>query len=114
MLRMRTHTSFQWFWQQHALRHSFLPIHMHAKASCTWVRVVEIATNPFGYRVHAVVVLKHYAPDKNQATTTRYHHISDLNFNWETLVTYGSGIRTSTRYTRNDLSINQYYSMITL
>jgi len=42
--------------------------------------MVEIATNPKGYRVHAAEVLKLYAPDKNQATTARYQ-MSDHNFN---------------------------------
>ena len=55
------------------------------------MRLVEIATNPQGYRVHAVVVLKCYTPDKNQATTTRYH-ISDHNFNLDILLLYGQVI----------------------
>jgi hypothetical protein len=40
--------------------------------------MVEVATNPFGYRVHAGEVFNHYAPDKNQATPAQYH-ISDHN-----------------------------------
>jgi len=43
------------------------------------MRMVKISTNPQGYRVHAVAVLKRYAPEKNQATPARYH-ISDHNF----------------------------------
>jgi hypothetical protein len=35
--------------------------------------MVEIATDPQGYRFHAVEVFKLYAPEKNQATTTQYH-----------------------------------------
>ena len=42
--------------------------------------MVEVATNPSGYRVHASEVLKRYAPDKNQATPARYL-ISDHNSN---------------------------------
>jgi hypothetical protein len=40
---------------------------MHSKASRHRMRMVEIATNPEGYRVHVSVVLKRYAPDNNQA-----------------------------------------------
>jgi len=32
------------------------------------MRMVEIATHPLGYRVHAGAVLKRYAPDETQAT----------------------------------------------
>jgi len=55
--------------------------------------MVEIATNPFGYRVHAGAVLKRCAPVKNQATPTRYY-ISDHNFKLDILFAYGSVIRT--------------------
>jgi len=51
------------------------------------LRMVEIATNPKGYHVHAGEVLKRYAPDKNQATPTRYH-ISNHNFNLDILLSF--------------------------
>jgi len=51
--------------------------------------MVEVATNPLGYCVHAGEVLKRHAPDKNQTTPTQYH-ISDHNFNLDILRSYGS------------------------
>jgi len=51
--------------------------------------MVEIATNPKGYRVHAAEVLKLYPPDRNQTTTAQYH-ISDHNFNLNISLSYGS------------------------
>jgi len=56
--------------------------------------MVEIATNLFGYRVHAVEILKRYAPDKNQAATAQYN-ISGHNFNFDILCSDGSVIGTS-------------------
>lgn len=44
------------------------------------MRMVEIATNLFGYHVNADKVLKSYTLDKNQATLA-WHHISDHIFN---------------------------------
>jgi hypothetical protein len=35
--------------------------------------LVEIATNPQGYHVHADEVLNRYTPDQDLATPTRYH-----------------------------------------
>jgi len=58
----------------------------------TSMRLVEIVTNPQGYRVHAGAVLKRYAPDKNQATPARYH-ISNHNFNLDISLSYGSVAR---------------------
>jgi len=58
--------------------------------------IVEIATNSFDYCVHASVVLKHYAADKNQASPARYH-ISVHNFNLDILLTYGSVVGTYIR-----------------
>jgi len=58
----------------------------------TWMRIVEIATHPLGYRVHAGAVLKRYAPDETQATPAWYH-ISGHNFNLNILLSYGSVIR---------------------
>ena len=55
--------------------------------------MVEIATNPNGYSVHAGEVLKCYASDKNQATPVPYN-ISDHNFNLDILLSYGSVIGT--------------------
>ena len=52
------------------------------------MHMVEIATNHEGYHVHAGMVLKRYAPDKNQATPTWYH-ISDHNFNLDISLSYG-------------------------
>jgi len=51
--------------------------------------LVEVATNPFGYCVHAGEVFKRYTSDKNQATPARYH-ISDHNFNLYISLLYGS------------------------
>jgi len=53
------------------------------------MRMVEIATNPLDYRVHAGEVLKRYAPDYHQATPARYH-ILDHNFNLDISLSYGS------------------------
>jgi len=55
------------------------------------MRMVEIATIPNGYRVHAGEVLTSYAPDKYQATPARYV-ISDHNFKLDILLSYGSVI----------------------
>jgi len=57
------------------------------------MRMVQIATNPSGYRVHAGVVLKRYPPGKNQTISTQYH-ISDHNFNLDILLLDGSVIGT--------------------
>jgi hypothetical protein len=59
-------------------------------------RMVEIAMNPNGYRVHAGEVSKRYASDTNQATPTQYH-ISDQNFNLDILCSYGLVIDTHIR-----------------
>jgi len=59
--------------------------------------LVEDATNPFGYGVHAGEVSKHYAPDKNQATPARYH-ISGHTFNLDISLSYGSAIENSYRH----------------
>jgi hypothetical protein len=59
----------------------------------TWTRMVEIATNPYGYRVHAGEVLKRYTPDKNQATPARYH-ISGNNYNLDISHSYCSELRS--------------------
>ena len=58
--------------------------------------MVETATNPFGYRVHAGAVLKHSGPNKNQATPARYH-IFDHNSNLDIVHLYGLVIGTSIR-----------------
>jgi hypothetical protein len=50
--------------------------------------MVEIATNPQGYRVHAGEVLMRYSPDKNQAKPARYY-ISGHNFNLDISHSYG-------------------------
>jgi len=54
-------------------------------------RMVEIATNPQGYRVHASAVLMRYATDKNQPPPTQYH-ISGHNFNLDIAHSHGSVI----------------------
>jgi hypothetical protein len=64
---------------------------MHAKASRHRTRMVEIATNPKGYRVHADEVLKRYATDTNQPTLAQYH-ISGHNFDLDISHSYGSVI----------------------
>jgi len=61
------------------------------KASRCRLRMVEIATNPQGYHVHVGEVLKHYTPEKNQATPARYH-ISGYNFNLGISLFYGTVI----------------------
>jgi hypothetical protein len=53
------------------------------------MNLVEIATNPHGYCLHAVEVLNRYTPDEIQATTTRYRK-SNLTVNLEILRSYGS------------------------
>jgi len=73
--------------------------------------MVEIATNPYGYRVHAGAVLMRYAPDKNQATPTRYHD-SDHNFNLNISRSYGSVIGNVADIALQRLRANQYCSMI--
>jgi hypothetical protein len=55
------------------------------------MRMVEIATNPQGYRVPAGHVLMRYAPDKNQPTPAQYH-ISGHNFNLDISPSYGLSI----------------------
>jgi hypothetical protein len=58
------------------------------------MHIVEVAMTPFGWRIHAdAVTLKHYAPDTNQATPAQYY-ISDLNFNMDISLSYGSVIET--------------------
>jgi hypothetical protein len=64
---------------------------MHAKVSRHRMRMVEIATNPQGYRVYACAALMHYATDKNQPTPAQYH-ISGHNFNFDISHSYGSVI----------------------
>ena len=75
------------------------------------MRLVEIATNPKGYRVHASAVLKRYAPDSDQATPAWYH-ISDHNFNLDISHLYGSVIGNAANIVYSRFSANQYYSMI--
>ena len=58
------------------------------------MRMVEIATNPQGYRVYASAVLMRYATDKNQPTPAHYH-ISGYNFNFDISHSYGSVIGTT-------------------
>jgi hypothetical protein len=53
------------------------------------MRMVEIATNPQGYRAYAGAVLMRYATDKNQPTHAQYH-ISGHNFNLDISHSYGS------------------------
>jgi hypothetical protein len=84
---------------------------MHATANWHRTRMVEIATNPQGYRVHASEVLKRYAPDKNQATLERYH-ISGHNFNLDISLSYGSVIGNDCRHSAQRLDANSYYSII--
>jgi hypothetical protein len=67
---------------------------MHAKASQHRMRMVEIATNPQGYRVHASAALMLFATDKNQPTLAQYH-ISGYNFNLDISHSYGSVIGTA-------------------
>jgi hypothetical protein len=73
------------------LRFTFLTVRMHAKASQHITRMVEIATNPQGCRVHAGTALRGYVTDKNQPTLARYH-ISGHNFNLDISLSYGSVI----------------------
>jgi len=40
-------------------------------ASRTRMQIVKIATDPFGYRVHASEVLKHNSREKNQVSPAR-------------------------------------------
>jgi len=75
------------------------------------MRIVEIATHPLGYRVHAGAVLKCYAPDHNQATPARYH-ISDHNFKLDISLSYGSVIGNAANIVYSPLTANLYYSMI--
>jgi len=75
------------------------------------MRMVEIATNPNGYHVHAGAVLKHYAPDKNQATPAQYH-ISDHNVNLDISLSYVSVIGNAADIAYRRLRANQYCSMI--
>jgi len=75
------------------------------------MRLVEIATNPQGYRVLASAVLKRYAPDSDQATPARYH-ISDHNFNLDISLSYGSVIGNAANIVYSRLWANQYCSMI--
>ena len=69
------------------------------------MRMVECATNPFGYRVHASEVLKYYTPDKNQATLAQYH-ISDHNFNFDMSHWYGLEIGNYCQHSVQRLSAN--------
>jgi hypothetical protein len=75
------------------------------------MRMVEIATNPQGYRVHACAVLLRYATDKNQPTPASYH-ISGHNFNLDISLSYGSVVGTAADTTYRLLRANQYCSMI--
>jgi len=75
------------------------------------MRMVEIATNPQGYRVHASEVLLRYATDKNQPTVARYH-ISGHNFDLDISHSYGSVIGNIADIVVQHLSANQYCSMI--
>jgi len=75
------------------------------------MRLVEVATNPHGYRVHAVALLKHYTPDKIHATTARYH-ISDHNFNFDISHSYSSVTGNNCRHSEQRLYDNSYCSMI--
>jgi len=75
------------------------------------MRLVEIATYPLGYRVHAGAVLKRYAPDETQATPARYH-ISDHNLNLDISLLYSSVIGTNCQHSVQRLRANQYCSMI--
>ena len=84
---------------------------MDTMASRLGMRIVEIATNPQGYRVHAGAVLKRYAPDETQATPARYH-ISDDNFNLDISLSYGSVIGNNCQHSVQRLRANQYCSMI--
>jgi len=54
--------------------HSII-VRMHTMASRFGMRLVEIATNPQGYRVHAGEVLKRYAPDSYQVHTRKISYI---------------------------------------
>jgi hypothetical protein len=69
-------------------------------ASCNLTRMVQIATNPFGYRVHAGAVLLSYAPDNNQATLKQYH-ISDYNINLAIIRSYGSVVGSIFRHSHS-------------
>jgi len=73
--------------------------------------MVEIATHPLGYRVHAGAVLKRSAPDNNQATPARYH-ISGLNFNLDISLSYGSVIGNAANIVYRHSVADQYCSMI--
>jgi len=75
------------------------------------MRLVEIATNPLGYRVHAGAVLKRYTPDETQATPAG-NHISSHNFNLDISLLYGSGIGNNCQHSVQRLRANQYCSMI--
>ena len=72
--------------------------------------MVEIATNPKHYRVHAGVVLGRYAPEKNLGTPARYHILGHI-FNLDILLSYCSLIGPCIRYCRIALSANIYYSI---
>jgi hypothetical protein len=60
------------------------------------MRLVEVFTNPQGYRVGAGAVLPCYTPDKSQATAAWYH-IPDHNFKLHIPLWYGTVIRNSCR-----------------
>ena len=112
MLRMRTHISSSMiliatcFCVLH-----FIIVRMHTMASRLQMRLVEIATNPQGYRVHAGAVLKRYTPDSDQATPAWYH-ISDHNFNLDISLSYGSVIGNAANIVYCRFSANQYCSTI--
>jgi hypothetical protein len=93
------------------LRLTFLIVRMHSKASRHRTRMVEIATNPQGYRVHASAAFNAYATDKNQPTLARYH-ISGHNFNLNISHSYGPVIGTAADIAYRLLRANQYCSMI--
>jgi hypothetical protein len=70
------------------------------------MRVVEIATNRQGYRVHAGEVLKGHASDNNQATPAQYH-VSGNNFNLDISHSYGSVIGNDCRHSIQRLQAKQ-------
>ena len=76
-----------------------------------WMRLVEVTTNPHVYRVKAVALLKHYTPDKNQATTARYY-ISDHKFYFD--ISHSNVLVTGNNYWHSEprLYDNSYCSVI--
>jgi hypothetical protein len=72
--------------------HSYTYVYM-LMARLTRTRILEIATNPFAYCVHATALLTHHATYQNRGAIAQYH-ISEHNFSLNILHWCGSVIRT--------------------